>query len=76
MTPRAILRAAKAVIVEGGWCKGQPVDDTGRHCLIGAMVAVRVNRIGGMWGIVPFNDYPATSLEDVLNVLDTAADKV
>jgi hypothetical protein len=37
VTPGDVLRKARQLIVERGWCQGQPEDVDGRLCAIGAI---------------------------------------
>jgi hypothetical protein len=68
------------------WCKFQLRDRDGRHCLVGAMEAVKARqvlepiilraarKVGGKhyWRIEYFNDDPRTSHAGILRVLSLA----
>lgn len=75
---------------EQDWCKGSLRDAGGRHCLVGAIVAVggrrelmrpvirAVRDVSGLryWRIEAFNDAPGTTHRDVMRVLRRARENV
>lgn len=83
------LRAARAYLVEHGWCQGRGRDDAGRVCAIGAFNAViapipgnggRVRAVAAALsmlseGILTWNDAPGRTVDDVLALYDRAIDR-
>ena len=85
------LSAVESLLAtEQQWCKGHVRDSHGRHCLIGAMLAVEARhilgpiilraarQIGGKyyWRVEYFNDDPSTDHADVLRVLQLARENM